>query len=332
VDGKERLLSRKTNEVLRSNEELRANVDVLTQKITQLEQKIVGTPIPEATSQPETSPLTPAQTPPTSDAPQPTSEPAGVVRSYRVGPRRLTFRGPTVISFPVEADRERKESTVVLPSGSYVKARMLTGVEAPQGKTYPVLLQLDYAHIVPNNHRLDLSGCFMIVKATGNLSIERVEMQANRLSCVSQEGRMFERDVSGFIADNKDNSFAVVGSVNSKQDRVAATAFLASIVEGIGRAIQQAQTTSQITPLGGSQSILTGDQTKYIGAGGAANAAHMVTDWYLRQAQNLLPTINVGSGQEVWVIMQESVDLPKSYFQPTGDHHATYRYFTRLID
>jgi len=62
----------------------------------------------------------------------------------------------------------------------------------------------------------------------------------------------------------------------------------------------------------------------------------MVTQWYLKQAQNLLPTINVGSGQEVWVIMQDQVDLPKDYFtQNTSggiSHASIYSYFTRLVD
>ena len=157
--------------------------------------------------------------------------------------------------------------------------QLMTGIEAPEGKTYPTLLQLDYAYIVPNRHKLDLSGCFMIAKSQGDLSTERVQMQATKLSCVSKEGKMFEREVNGFVADDKDNSFAVMGSVNSKQDRVAAMGFLSSIVEGVGKALQQAQTTQQMNPLGGTQSIMTGNQMEYLGAGGAANAAGMVTQW-----------------------------------------------------
>ena len=180
----------------------------------------------------------------------------------------------------------------------------------------------------------------MIAKAQGDLSTERVQMQATKLSCVSKRGGMFEREVNGFVADDVDNSFAVIGRVNSKQDRVAATAFLSSIVAGIGKAIQQAQTTQQVTPLGGSQTVLTGDQTKLIAAGGAADAASLVTQWYLKQAQNLLPTINVGSGQNVWVVMQDQVDLPKEYFNqnavsnPVGgpQNASIYSYFTRVAD
>ncbi len=245
---------------------------------------------------------------------------------------RISAKGPATISFPVK-ESEVGELGVVIPSGSYVKAKMMTGVEAPEGKNYPVLLQLDYAFIGPNKTKVDLTGCFGISKAQGDLSTERVQMQLVKISCVSQKGKMFEREVNGFVADDTDNSFAVIGSVSTKQDRVAATAFLSSVVEGVGKAIQQAQTTQSTNPLGGGQSLITGDQAKYIGAGGASNAASMVTQWYLQQANRLLPTINVGSGQDIWVVMQDKVELPNWYFRKADSQDkSVYSYFTKIAE
>lgn len=255
--------------------------------------------------------------------------------------RRNGKPGHNIVSFPVKTSGAvyLNRPSIVLPSGSYDKAKLLTGIEAPEGKTYPTLLQLDFAYVIPNHKRLDLTGCFAIAKAQGDLSTERVQMQAVKLSCVSRKGGFFEREVNGFVADDGDNSFAVMGSVNTKQDRVAAMGFLSGVVTGISKAVQQAQTTQQATPLGGGQSIVTGDQAKYIGAGGAAEAATMVTQWYLKQAQNLLPTINVGSGQDVWIIMQDAVNLPKDYFAQNGEegvgyaqNTTIYSYFTRIME
>lgn len=256
-------------------------------------------------------------------------------RKYGGGGSRREAGGASIISFPVKEMPSDKTEGIVLPAGSYVKAKLMTGIEAPEGKTYPTLLELDYAYIVPNKHRIDLAGCFMIAKSQGDLSTERVQMQPTKLSCVSKEGRMFEREVNGFIADDKDNSFAVMGSVNSKQDRVAAMAFLSSVVEGVGKAIQQAQTTNQTTPLGGSQSVMTGNSAEYLAAGGASNAASMVTQWYLKQAQNLLPTINVGSGQDVWIVMTDTVKLPNEYFRKNmkgGANESAYSYLSRVLE
>ena len=244
-------------------------------------------------------------------------------------------KGPAMISFPVKGGTTRDVNEVVLPVGSYVKATLLTGVEAPEANPYPVLLQLDFANILPNNKVLDLRGCFMVAKAQGDLSTERVQMQATKLSCVSRTGQMFERDINGFVADGADNSFAVTGAVNGKQDRVAAMAFLSSVVEGVGSAIQMAQTSEQTSAEGHSRRTITGDQGKYIAYGGASNAAGMVAQWYLKQAQHLLPTINVGSGQSVWVVMNETVALPQEYFKKVAlgeSHEKDQSIVNRLLD
>jgi len=174
----------------------------------------------------------------------------------------------------------------------------------------------------------------MILKAQGDLSTERVQMQADKISCVSKSGKMFEREINGFIADDKDNSFAVMGTVNSKQDRVAAMAFLASIVEGVSKSIQQAQTTQTTNAVDGSQSVLTGDQSKYIVGGGIGNAAGRVTDWYLKQAENLLPTINIGSGQDVYVVMGSTVELPREFFKQTrrNTDENIYSFYSNILN
>ena len=357
-EGKERLLSKTVRDLLATQSSLKESTDALRAKVEQLEKEKA------AASSPQVGPTPGGQVPPgTTAMPGPATSSQGqgndihgsssqvihlgaAPEAFDVSnagygadlPRRASrgsggkAGGKALISFPVKDQISEKTTGVVIPPGSYVKAKLMTGVEAPEGRTYPALLQLDFAYIVPNKKKLDLSGCFMIAKSQGDLSTERVQMQASKLSCVSRDGKMFERDVNGFIADDKDNSFAVMGSVNSKQDRVATMAFLSSVVEGVGKALGQAQTTQTTTPLGGSQSTFTGDQMTGIAAGGASNAAGLVTQWYLKQAQNLLPTINVGSGQNVWIVMQETVKLPNDYFRMNtngGQNEGVFSYFTR---
>ena len=348
---KDRMLSRSAKESQDHQKMVLDRMAVIDSKLNDLETKIHGRGAEENPTVPSQDVL-PTQEPSLKGTPQA----AGVITSQ--GPeqprmhRRSAFtpldgeestmstmmkqaRGPKLLSFPVPDSEKKTHPEIVLPVGSYVKAKLLTGVEAPEGTPYPVLMQLDFASIIPNHKSLDLHGCFMIAKAQGDLSTERVQMQATKLSCVSRSGRMFERDINGFIADGKDNSFAVIGTVNTKQDRVAVMAFLSSVVEGVGRTIQMAQTSEQTSADGTSRKILSGSQGKYIGAGGASDAAGMVAQWYLKQAQSLLPTINVGSGQDVWVVMNESVELPQEYFKKlsAGENHGKdYSIVHRLFD
>ncbi|MFK7827886.1 MAG: TraB/VirB10 family protein [Oligoflexales bacterium] len=243
---------------------------------------------------------------------------------------KVTLKGESIISFPVQSLEKSLGDSVTIPSGSFVKAKLLTGIEAPEGKALPVLLQADYAFIGPNKSQIDLSGCFLIAKSTGNLSIERVEMQVAKISCVSSSGKSFEQKISGFVADGKDNSFAIEGKVSSKRDQVAAMAFLSSVVEGISSAVSQAQTNT-LRDSQGTSTMISGSQQKFIAAGGASSAANTITNWYLQHAESLLPTINIGSGQEVWIIVQEKTRLPNWYFKRAKTTNGNSFYLSNIF-
>lgn len=202
----------------------------------------------------------------------------------------------------------------------------MTGVDAPEGKTYPVLLALDYSYVGPNKHKIDLSGCFIIAKSSSSLSTRRVNFQATRLSCVSKNGRFFERKINGFIADDSDNTFAVKAKLKPKQGRVAQMTFLKSIVDGIGEIISRKSQS-----IGGKNP----DAANVFVQNGAQGAAAKVSDWYLKQATSLLPTLSVNSGQDVWVVMQEKVLLPNDFFMKSerrSNNAQVFSYLTRIMD
>ncbi len=349
--GKERLLSQKAQSMIEGQTKLEARLAELEKKLQEKMQETQSqTPTPGTTqAKPDASSAGHNQVEAIGVAPgsqtavaeselhvygSPSDAPDGSVTPLRARPRAsgAPVKGHDLIAFPVKAEGKREE--VVLPAGSYVKAKVLTGVDVPEGKTYPVLMVLDFSYVAPNDHKIDLSGCFMIAKAEGDLSTERVQMQATKMSCVSKKGKMFERDVNGFIADDKDGSFAMKGKVNSKQGRVAAMAFMSGVVEGVGKAVQAAQSTQSTNAFGGSTSIMTGDSTKYAVAGGASNAAGMVAQWYLQQAQSLAPTVEVGSGRDVWIVMKDKVNLPEEFFRKErmNGNESVYSYFTRVLE
>ncbi len=235
-----------------------------------------------------------------------------------------SLSGPGIISFPVK--QKRTEQGITLPTGSYVKAKLMTGIDAPEGKTYPVLLALDFSYVGPNKHKVDLSGCFIIAKSSPSMATERINFQATRLSCVSKKGKFFERKISGFVADNTDNTFAVKAELNSKQGSVAKMAFLKSVVDGIGEII-----TRKAQNIGGKNP----DSANVLVQSGAQGAAAKVSDWYLKQVTSLMPTLSVNSGQDVWIVMQEKVLLPNDFFRKNERRNSNakvFSYLTRIID
>jgi hypothetical protein len=198
----------------------------------------------------------------------------------------------------------------MIPPGSFVKAKLMTGLQTPEGKVYPTLLVLDYAFQSPNNSRINLTGCFALAKTQASLSTERIEFQVYKLSCVGKRGEMFERDMNGFVVDDRDNSFALKGEVQSHQGRVAAMAFMNSVIQGAGEIIQRkGQNIGGANPDNKGTDIILQQSTQ--------TAASKVVDWYLNQATStLVPTISVRSGQDVWVVVNETVEVPNHYFVP----------------
>lgn len=258
----------------------------------------------------------------------------GRVRARRTYKKKVPL-GPSLISFPVKVTKAVRRMGVKLPSGSFAKVKLITGVSAGS-KPIPALLKVDFAFVGPGQKgksRVDLSGCFMIAKSKGNMSTERLELQITKMSCVSKDGRMFERNINGFVADAADSSFGLKAhALKSNQGRTAAMAFASSVVQGVAGAIQQGQTSTQSNALGTSSSLVTGSQTKYMVAGGAANAAGLVTRWYLKQAEGLEPQIQVNSGAELFVVIKDTIELPNWYFKkavPKSEHNSTFTYLTR---
>ena len=231
--------------------------------------------------------------------------------AHPVAPRRKFASPLQVFAVSQPMTPSVPDGMSVLPIGAHVKARIVSGVEANAREPYPVLLQLDYAFTGPNKSRINLSNCFMIAKAKANMSTERVMMETESLSCVREDGEHFKREAKGYVAGS-DNTFGATGTYISKQGQVLLAAVLASIAKNAGSAIADAQKTSSVVGAdkAASATNITGSKAAFIGGSALVDGGAMVAQWYLEQAKELLPSIGVGSGQDVFVIMLDTVPVP----------------------
>jgi hypothetical protein len=219
---------------------------------------------------------------------------------------------PMVFAVTAEALSAVRDAETAIPLGSYVKARVLTGVEANTLEAYPVLLQLDYAFVGPNYTRIDLSHCFIIAKAKANLSTERVMGETTQLSCVRDNNEVVTRAAKGYIAGD-DSTFGVAGQLISHQGQVLLAAVIASLVKGAGEAVSLAQTTTTVA--GGNGAVaqgtnVTGSKLAYTAGKAVTEPASLIANWYLEYAKQLVPSIAVGSGRDVWVVLLDTVQVP----------------------
>ena len=215
------------------------------------------------------------------------------------------------LSFPVPFTKYSGEMTI--PSGSRVKATMLTGMETGFGQKEPVLIAIDQEMILPNNYKVDLKGCVALGKASGDESKERVCIEIYTLACFTQEGEAIERKMRAFIADDEDSSHCAIGRVNTKGHKAVYKSALAEMISGAGKILQASTTLTGLSPLGSIAKTVTGSGIKSVIGGGIAKGSQTMANWWLNQANMMMPSIDVKAGRGIWLVTLEKFKVPKKF-------------------
>jgi len=197
-----------------------------------------------------------------------------------------------------------------LPAGSFVRGRLLTGLFATTqaGGALPALFAVRDAFTGPNQTALPLQGCLAMGKAQADLAALRAIVQLTTLSCVFPDGRTLERPVTGYVT-GPDGTLGMPGRLENRAGTYLANTFLTSVIAGAAGAFARAESTVGITPLGGSQTTVTGDVGKYAAFSSLATGAARLADFYRAQAEKLLPVVWVETGQDVHLVLQQGLTL-----------------------
>jgi len=231
---------------------------------------------------------------------------------------------PTIREFIPEAEKKRKEEIakkqeekeeLYIPLG-FAKAVLLNGLDAPTlqyGKKnpHPVLMLLLDKQILANNRKLNLKGCFVLASGYGELSSERAYIELIKVSCISKDGKIYEKKVKGVVVDD-DGKVGLKGRVVSKFGAVLAKQFMAGILEGISRILQASYTTIQISPIGTTSTINPDEATKVAVASGFGSAAEKLADFYMALAKEYFPVIEVQAGRKLTVLFYGGEKLEES--------------------
>lgn len=202
----------------------------------------------------------------------------------------------------------KKEKTVLdyLPDGTYVKAVLLNGVDAPTGQhglqdPYPAILRIiDYANL-PNNFRTDVVSCRLVGEARGSLSSNRVLIKVNTISCVKRDGSVFVKPVTGFVT-GEDGKIGVSGIVVTKQGAILARMLIADLLGGFGSALKQSVTNIAVSPTGTVQTVNPEDSLTAALGTGVAQTVNRLAQFYYDMAKEMFPVIEVNAGRKVDVV------------------------------
>lgn len=201
-----------------------------------------------------------------------------------------------------------------LPSGSFTRALLLGGLDAPTGgqsqrNPQPVLLRLMDHAVLPNHFRGQVRECFVVGAGYGDVSAERAYIRTESLSCVTRQGQAIDVPLKGYVA-GEDGKAGMRGRLVSKQGQILANALLAGVASGIGSAFQQGATTLSVSPLGSTGTVAT-DQQLQAGIGsGVGKALDRLAQYYITLAEKVFPVIEIDAGRTVDVVITQGLALP----------------------
>jgi hypothetical protein len=188
-----------------------------------------------------------------------------------------------------------------LPAGSFGEATLLTGVFAPvKGEPLPVLLRLDAALVGPQKSRIPLSGAFLVGKAQGDANSRRATVQLETLSAVAPGGKAVEARVNGWIVD-EDGIQGLSGLHVWRAEEIVALTSFAGALSGGAEAAAARETAVQATPLGGSQTAVTGDPWKFAGYRALGSGFGKLGETVAERASEIVPAVYVANGRRVTV-------------------------------
>ena len=214
---------------------------------------------------------------------------------------------------PPSAPRAARTAETYLPSTAFMRAVLLSGLDAPTGgqaqnNPHPVLLRvLDHAQL-PNRFRSDVKDCFILGSGYGDLSSERAYVRTESLACIREGGEALDTPLKGVLV-GPDGKAGVRGRLVSKTGQVLANALVAGLVSGLGTALTSGAIVQSVSPLGATQTV---DPSKALQAGigqGLARGLDSLVRYYISLADKIYPVVEVDAGQVVDVIVTRGVNV-----------------------
>ena len=215
---------------------------------------------------------------------------------------------------------KEKKADELLITGSFARARLLNGVEAPtggqaNGNPVPMLLEIKDPAFLPNRYRSDIKRCMVTANATGDLSSERVLVRLDRMSCITNTRGAIDVRVTGYVT-GEDGKTGLKARVVTRSGQAIANALLVGTLSGLGEAVSLAAQDST-TNFAGTVSNSVNNPWKAGLGDGMKDAMDRMADYYLRLADKIFPVLEVDAGRDVDIVITQSSSIvtEKAIFQ-----------------
>lgn len=207
--------------------------------------------------------------------------------------------------------KERKADDLLI-TGSFARARLLNGVEAPtggqaNGNPVPMLLEIKDPAFLPNRYRSDVKRCMVTANATGDLSSERVLVRLDRLSCITESKGAIDVKLTGYVT-GEDGKTGLKARVVTRSGQAIANALLVGTLSGLGEAVSLAAQDSTTNFAGTVTNSVNNPWRAGLGEG-MQDALDRVADYYLKLADKIFPVLEVDAGRDVDIVITQSASI-----------------------
>lgn len=207
--------------------------------------------------------------------------------------------------------REKKADDLLI-TGSFARARLLNGVEAPtggqaNGNPVPMLLEIKDPAFLPNRYRSNIKRCMVTANATGDLSSERVLVRLDRMSCITNSRGAIDVRVTGYVT-GEDGKTGLKARVVTRSGQAIANALLVGTLSGLGEAVSLAAQDSTTNFAGTVTNSVNNPWRAGLGDG-MKDAMDRVADYYLKLADKIFPVLEVDAGRDVDIVITQSSSI-----------------------
>lgn len=248
-----------------------------------------------------------------------------------------------LINFSVVGDKNSFALDNYLPAGAYVKAVLISAVDASVGVSSqsdprPVLFRLvsearsavDKDKTTNEDKQLttNIKGCTVTGAAHADLSSERAYARLLKMTCPDGKGGVIETDVEGYAADGSDGKAGIVGKKITREGDLLAKSFFAGMVGGFGQGLS-AKVAPPLAFSNGltTQGTLSTDDVVKQGLGkGISTSGDRLSNYLIDRAEQYQPVISVSSGKEVELVFISGTyldgrkSIPKTELKNNNQH------------
>ncbi|RIL05043.1 MAG: hypothetical protein DCC75_12065 [Proteobacteria bacterium] len=205
-----------------------------------------------------------------------------------------------------------KAKIAFVAAGDSVRVKLLAGVNAPtDGTPYPVVFKLNSDVYGPDGSSLPLGEARLIAASQGSLTDSRALFRLSSLNLRFPDGRRRVLPIDGWVV-GEDGIRGMEGVLIDPIGKAIGGAMMAGGLDGLGVGLSSGQ-VSTYSSYYGSQSVLTGDESKYAAGRALSSAAREWGSIIRERANMMVPHVEVLSGREGTAVFSKSFEITDLY-------------------